>query len=82
MVLYTRKGCHLCDEAVELIRSYRRWLPAMTLTDIDSDPALVTQFGTCVPVVALDDKVRFRGKVNETLLRRLIEGTSPAEDFA
>jgi glutaredoxin len=77
MVLYTREGCHLCDEAAETIQEHQRWLPPLTTIDIDSDPTLVKQFGTCVPVVSLDKKVRFRGKVNVTLLRRLIEGTPP-----
>ena len=79
LVLFTRVGCHLCDEAAETILHYRRWLPSVTSIDIDSDPKLVEQFGTCVPVLAADGKIRFRGKVNETLLRRLIEGTPPAD---
>lgn len=79
LVLYTRDGCHLCEEAAETLQSHSFWLPPLTLKNIDSDPQLVKQFGTCVPVVALDDKVRFRGKLNVTLLRRLIEGTPPNE---
>lgn len=75
--LYTRQGCHLCDEALDLIRHYRPWLPPVSSIDIENDPKLVDQFGTCVPVIAFDGKVRFRGKVNEILLRRLIEGTPP-----
>lgn len=77
LVLYTRDGCHLCDDAEEILQHHRRWLPPATLINVDSDPKLVDQFGTCVPVVALDGKVRFRGHVNEALLRRLIEGTPP-----
>jgi hypothetical protein len=70
-------GCHLCEDAVEVLANYASWLPIATEIDIHSDPALVKQFGTCVPVVMFDDKIRFRGKINETLLRRLIEGTPP-----
>ena len=77
LVLYTRDGCHLCDEAAEIIHEYGRWLPQPTAINIDSDAKLVEKFGTCVPVVSINGKVRFRGKVNETLLRRLIEGTPP-----
>ena len=79
LLLYTRDGCHLCDQAGELLAHYSRWLPAVTNIDIDSDPQLVEQYGTCVPVVAIDGKVRFRGRVDEELLRRLIEGTPPIE---
>lgn len=77
LVLYTREGCHLCEDAAETLRAHDRWLPAITLVDIDSDAGLIERYGTCVPVLSLDGKVRFRGKVNETLLRRLIEGTPP-----
>jgi predicted thioredoxin/glutaredoxin len=48
------------------------------LVDIDADPELRLQFDHCVPVVAIDGKVRFRGRVNPTLLRRLLDGESAA----
>ena len=75
--LYVSEGCHLCDDAADLLSAYHKWLPVIQETDIRSDPALVEQFRTCVPVVVLDGKVRFWGKIQETLLRRLIEGTPP-----
>jgi glutaredoxin len=75
VVLYTRKGCHLCEEAEAIVRRYQRFLPAIEIVDIDQAPDLIEKFDTCVPVVEIDGKVRFRGKVNEVLLRRLIEGT-------
>jgi len=77
LMLYTREGCHLCDEAKETLQSHQRWLPSVTLVDIDSDSKLIERFGTCVPVLEVDGKVRFRGAVNPTLLRRLIEGARP-----
>lgn len=77
-VVYTREGCHLCDEAVELLRSYSAWLPPIREIDIDADPNLQQRFNTEVPVVEFDGKIRFKGHVSELLLRRLIEGTPPA----
>jgi glutaredoxin len=73
VVLYTRQGCHLCDEARALLRRYGL---APQLVDIDADPQLRARYDTCVPVVAIDGRVRFRGRVNEILLRRLLK--SPA----
>lgn len=73
--LYTREGCHLCDDARELLDAHQRWLPRVLEIDIDADPRLVEEFGRCVPVVTLDGKVRFRGRISRELLRRLIEGT-------
>lgn len=80
LVLYTRSGCHLCDEAAETLQKYRKWLPAVQQVDIDTDPKLREKFTTCVPVVEADGKIRFRGRVSEVLLRRLIEGQPPRED--
>jgi len=77
VVLYTRAGCHLCDDARGVLDRYAAYLGSITLVDIDSDPALIAKFSTCVPVVEFDGKVRFRGRVNELLLRRLIAATPP-----
>lgn len=77
VVLYTREGCHLCDDVKDLLRAFSRWLPAPVEVDIDTDPELQERFATCVPVVEFDGKVRFRGRVDEMLLRRLIEGQPP-----
>ncbi len=77
LVLYTRVGCHLCEEAQATLDKYAAWLPPIEEIDIDGDPALVERFTTCVPVVECDGKVRFRGRVNELLLRRLIAATPP-----
>ncbi len=33
----------------------------LTAVDVDADPALAEQYGECVPVVAIDGKVRFPG---------------------
>lgn len=40
--------------------------------DVDSDSALRALHGECVPVVEIAGKVRFRGRINEVLLRRFI----------
>ncbi len=76
-VFYTRADCPLCEEARAVLARYRRHLPPLVEVDIDDDPELVRRFGTCVPVVEFDGKVRFRGRVSAALLRRLLEGTPP-----
>lgn len=73
VVLYTREGCHLCDDAKEVLAQARqRFAFTLTTIDIDQEPPLVVQFGECVPVVTVDGKVRFRGRVNPVLLTRLL----------
>jgi len=43
---------------------------------IEEIPQLVEQYGTCVPVVTVNGRVRFRGVVNAVLLERLLRGES------
>lgn len=76
--LYTREECPLCDEAKELLHAYQEFLPPCEEIDIDQHSERKAEFDTCVPVVEIDGRVRFRGRINEALLRRLIEGTQPA----
>lgn len=78
-VLYTREDCSLCDEAARTLKAYRPYLPEVRTVDIDRDAALRERFTTCVPVLELDGRVRFRGHISETLLRRLIDGTAPLQ---
>lgn len=68
-VLYTRKSCQLCDEAKETLEMYGFSIHEI---DIDTQPKLLEKYDTCVPVVEIDGKVRFRGTINEVLLVRLI----------
>lgn len=79
VVIYTRRECRLCDEAKTLLAEYELYLPSLTEIDIGSDPDLLQRFSTTIPVIECDGKVRFRGRINELLLRRLIEGTPPIE---
>jgi hypothetical protein len=73
VVMYTRQGCHLCEDAWALLaRLRRRYRFTLTAVDVDADPALAAEHGECVPVVAVDGRVRFRGVVNPVLLRRLL----------
>lgn len=76
-VVYTRRGCHLCEVAWEqLRRARRRHGFRLEAVDVDTDPDLAARYGSCVPVVTVDGRVRFRGRVNPVLLRRLLRGSS------
>ncbi len=68
-VLFTRKSCQLCDEAKEMLDMYGFSIEEI---DIDERPEWLEKFDSCVPVVEIDGKIRFRGQVNEILLLRLL----------
>jgi glutaredoxin len=69
VVLYTRAGCHLCDDARDLLVRYELEPESV---DVDADPRLRERYDACVPVVVIDGVERFRGRVSEVLLRRLL----------
>lgn len=69
VVIYTRNGCHLCEEAEALLIAQGI---TPQLIDVDADEALRQRFNECVPVVEIDGKIRFRGRVDPVLLKRLI----------
>lgn len=68
-VIYTRQGCHLCEEAEALLRGHGL---SIELIDIDKRTEFREAYHECVPVVEIDGQVRFRGRVDERLLKRLL----------
>jgi glutaredoxin len=54
ITVYTRQGCHLCDEAIGVVRRVARGRAEITLVDIDADPHLTQRYTVRVPVVAVD----------------------------
>ena len=83
VTMYTRRACHLCAEAWEQLRSAQaRYGFGLTATDVDADPKLRAQYDACVPVVVVNGKVRFRGRINAVLLDRLLraEAAGASED--
>jgi glutaredoxin len=76
-LLYTRRGCHLCENAWRRLQeAQRQYGFGLAEVDIDSDPELVARHGNQVPVVTVNGKVRFRGAVNDVLLARLLYAES------
>lgn len=73
--LYTRAGCHLCDDARIVLERYGI---TVTAIDIDSDEKLNSQYTNCVPVVWIDGRERFRGHIDERLLLRLLRAGKPS----
>lgn len=69
VLLFSRQGCHLCDEAEQVL--VRHGLVPHKI-DIDASPELRARYDTCVPVVVIDGQERFRGRINEVLLHRLL----------
>lgn len=69
IVLYSRRGCHLCREAADVLEVLAA---PFTTVDIDDHPDLVDSFGSRVPVVEIDGRVVAEGRVDfQSLAREL-----------
>ncbi len=66
VTLYTRAGCHLCDEAKQVLeRARRRAEFEMETLDIDRDPELLRLYNEEVPVIAIDGVKAFKYRLTE-----------------
>jgi glutaredoxin len=70
VVLVTRQGCHLCDEALALLRSLG---VEPELQDVDADEPLHDLYDWRVPVVLLDGKIVGEGRIGREELRRALD---------
>ncbi len=73
VVVYSRRDCCLCDEAVAEIEIARRSLPfEYQVVDVDGHPELAARWGHEVPVLLVDGRKAFKYRVTAgELLRRL-----------
>lgn len=73
VVLYSRKGCHLCEIVKEsLAKLSRQTQFSWQEVDVDSNEALRRQFTDEVPVVFINGKKAFKYRMDEQdFLRKL-----------
>lgn len=73
VVLYTREGCSLCEDAKEAIERARAQVPfAFREVDIDSDPTLFAAHRYDIPVIEVDGRRAFKHRVSsDALVERL-----------
>jgi glutaredoxin len=73
VVVYSRKGCHLCEVVKEsLTKLSRRGTFTWQEVDVDADTELRRQYNDEVPVVFIDGHKAFKYRMNEQeFLRKL-----------
>jgi predicted thioredoxin/glutaredoxin len=69
IVLVTREGCHLCDEALAALRSLG---VEPELRDVDADEALHALYDWRVPLVLVDGRVVAEGRIDQEQLRKAL----------
>jgi len=75
VTLYTRPGCHLCDEARQAIVGLRDELPPFELREvnIEQDEDLMRRYLERIPVVAVDGEVVSELELKLDLLRASLD---------
>jgi glutaredoxin len=73
VILYTRAGCHLCEQAREiLIRARARHAFELEERDIEADDRLLAAYLERIPVVSIDGVEAFELFVDEPELERML----------
>jgi glutaredoxin len=66
VTLYTRAGCHLCDEAKKVLDAARGRVEfTLEILDIDADPELRRLYDVEVPVIAIDGVKAFKYRLTQ-----------------
>jgi glutaredoxin len=71
--LYSRQGCHLCEQAEELLEELAAECPLdLDIVDITNDPDLFDRFRYEIPVVAVEGGGTVSGRISMEDLRRVL----------
>ena len=70
LVLVTRQGCHLCDQALSLLRDLGH---EPHLADVDADEELFRLYDWRVPVVLADGVVIGEGRITKASVEEALK---------
>jgi glutaredoxin len=75
LTLYSRPGCHLCDEmkaAVQRVTAAVQAPATIEEIDISTDPDLEARYGTEIPVLMLQGRKIAKYRIEEAALMRAL----------
>ena len=71
VVFYTKAGCHLCDEARDLLEELAGEITfELTEIDIRTDMTLFEEYRYRIPVIIIDEQASVEGRFSLAELRR------------
>jgi hypothetical protein len=82
LTLYSRPGCHLCDDMKLIVQRVMQSASAPTALeeiDISSDSALEARYGLEIPVLLVNGRKAAKYRISEAELRRVLESLALAE---
>lgn len=76
-VVYSRRGCHLCEEMLEVLEPLCRGRASLSVRDVDTRPEWADAYGLYVPVLFVDGIEVSRYQLDrETVVSLLAAGTA------
>ncbi len=75
ITVYSRPGCHLCDEMKAVVHRVSRTLSvSVAEVDISGNQELEHLYGLEIPVLMVDGRKAAKYRVTEGELRKILEG--------
>lgn len=73
VTLYGRPGCHLCADALDMLRRVQSRVELQILeVNIEEDDDLLKRYQWLIPVVEAEGRELARAPINEAALRRTL----------
>jgi glutaredoxin len=77
VVLYTRPGCHLCEDAKrEILSANCADEYALEEVNIDNDPALLERYRYEIPVITINGIKAFKHRLTAAEFKRAVKRSS------
>jgi glutaredoxin len=82
VIIYSRPGCHLCDEAKQSIAAAGDVEYTLAEINIESDPDLLRRYQFDIPVITINGVEAFRHRVTSAAFReRLLRSSGGKPTF-
>jgi len=83
LTLYSRPGCHLCDDMKAIVAHVIQRSPvsiSLEEIDISTDPDLEARYGVEIPVLLVDGRKAAKYRISEEELRRILKARADQAD--
>ena len=74
LTIYSKPGCHLCDEMKAVVKGVIASTPAASLDEVDisADPDLLERYGLDIPVLEIEGKKIAKFRISAEALTKAI----------
>ena len=77
LIVYSRRGCHLCEQLIEELLPLLRGRAELSVRDIDSREDWRAAYATRIPVVEYDGKVICQYHLDREALTSILNTDGP-----